>query len=332
MSPREAIFKDIAGFAGAVNATTTEELVEAGEHLASAVAKIGVDAVMTLLTKKVADEVSKSVDNKQSGNGANSPNNVDEANNANLTNSERANVEQPSNTSSRQVDERSSLNSLTGKMSSAAKTGVNPSDYSIKVGTVRMKEHPNYQNLISEVESKGYKIVEDGEARVSYVQVIDSQMEVIAVEKELHVLPDMRYIDLEHEVGHIRQLERFEGNLYTDRYKQNNNGKRKLFNQNAPHVLQEWQDHITEYHNRLDEFLRLHKRDTNPELLLEHAESISIWYEKQGKGTRWGKKKDRMKWTERHFPDLRQLSIDYNQAIQQLRKNLPDLFENIRLV
>ena len=58
-----AIFKDIAGFAGAINATTTEELVEAGEHLASAVAKIGVDAVITLLTKKVADEVGKSVDN-----------------------------------------------------------------------------------------------------------------------------------------------------------------------------------------------------------------------------------------------------------------------------
>ena len=52
-----AIFKDIAGFAGAVNATTPEELVEAGEHLASAVAKIGVDAVMTLLSKKVADRV-----------------------------------------------------------------------------------------------------------------------------------------------------------------------------------------------------------------------------------------------------------------------------------
>ena len=58
-----AIFKDIAGFAGAIDATTTEELVEAGEHLASAVAKIGVDAVMTLLTSKVADEIGKGIDN-----------------------------------------------------------------------------------------------------------------------------------------------------------------------------------------------------------------------------------------------------------------------------
>ena len=57
------IFKDIAGFANAINATTEEELEEAGKHLASAIAKIGVDAVMTLLTKKVADEIGKSIDN-----------------------------------------------------------------------------------------------------------------------------------------------------------------------------------------------------------------------------------------------------------------------------
>ena len=52
------IFKDIAGFAGAINATTEEELDQAGKNLAGAVAKIGVDVVMTLLTKKVADRVS----------------------------------------------------------------------------------------------------------------------------------------------------------------------------------------------------------------------------------------------------------------------------------
>jgi hypothetical protein len=57
------IFKDLAGFAGAINATTEEELDIAGEHLASAVAKIGVDALMTLLTSKVADEIGKGIDN-----------------------------------------------------------------------------------------------------------------------------------------------------------------------------------------------------------------------------------------------------------------------------
>jgi hypothetical protein len=56
------IFKDLAGFAGAMGATTEEELDIAGEHLASAIAKIGVDALMTLLTSKVADEIGKSID------------------------------------------------------------------------------------------------------------------------------------------------------------------------------------------------------------------------------------------------------------------------------
>ena len=51
-----AIFKDVAGFAGAINATTEEELDQAGEYLASAIAKISVDAMITLLTKKVADK------------------------------------------------------------------------------------------------------------------------------------------------------------------------------------------------------------------------------------------------------------------------------------
>jgi copper chaperone CopZ len=57
------IFNDLAGFAGAINATTEADLDIAGECLASAVAKIGVDAVMTLLTSKVADEIGKGIDN-----------------------------------------------------------------------------------------------------------------------------------------------------------------------------------------------------------------------------------------------------------------------------
>ena len=82
-----SIFKDIAGFANAINATTEEELEEAGEHLASAIAKIGVDAVMTLLTKKVADEVGKSIDNvnqvDEVRTHSDSAGNLDNANNSN---------------------------------------------------------------------------------------------------------------------------------------------------------------------------------------------------------------------------------------------------------
>ena len=44
-----SIFKDPAGFAGAINATIEKESDDAGKHLASAIAKVGVDAVMTPL-------------------------------------------------------------------------------------------------------------------------------------------------------------------------------------------------------------------------------------------------------------------------------------------
>ncbi|MGL6339547.1 MAG: hypothetical protein ACRC80_10445 [Waterburya sp.] len=216
------------------------------------------------------------------------------------------------------------------KMSSTAKAGTDPSDYSIKVGTVRMKEHPNYQNLISEVESKGYKIVEGREARVSYVEVINKQKEIITVEKELHVLSDMRYIDLEHEVGHIGQLERFDGNLYTDRYKQGNDGRRKLFNQNAPHVLQEWQDIVTEYHNRLDEFLRLYERDASPELLAEHSsmqtDGIDYWNRLYNdKIFNKGRGSQKTNWVKEHFPDLAELRQQYNKIIEALKQTYPDI-------
>ena len=58
-----SIFKDIAGFGNAINATTEEDIEKAGKHLADLVATISVDLLMTLLTSKVAEKISKGVDN-----------------------------------------------------------------------------------------------------------------------------------------------------------------------------------------------------------------------------------------------------------------------------
>ena len=58
-----AIFGDLAGFGGAVNANTEQDLDEAGEHLASLVAMVGVDAILTLLSGKIAQKIGKSLDN-----------------------------------------------------------------------------------------------------------------------------------------------------------------------------------------------------------------------------------------------------------------------------
>ena len=211
-------------------------------------------------------------------------------------------------------------------MKTGAKVGFDPSDYAIKVGTVRMKEHPYYQNLIDEILSKGFKIVENSEARVSYIEVINNQKEVIRVEKELHIIPDMRYIDLEHEFGHIRQLERFDGKLYTDRFLEKPNGHLKRFNDNADDILHGWRNIVTELHNRLQEFLRLDERDANLELLLEHSressEGITKWIKLFNKHTR---KKNRLEWSDQYFPDLIDLRKEYANAIDELIKIHPGI-------
>ena len=211
-------------------------------------------------------------------------------------------------------------------MKTGAKIGVAPSDYSIRVGTVRMEEHPDYQNLIDKIINQGFLIISDREAHVSYIEVINTQKEVIRVEKELHIIPDMRYIDLEHEFGHIRQLERFDGKLYTDRFMEKPNGNLKRFNDNADDILHSWRNIVTELHNRLQEFLRLDERDANPELLLEHSressEGITKWLKLFNKHTR---KKNRLVWIVQYFPDLIDLRKEYADSIDKLRKIYPGL-------
>ena len=91
-----AILTDLAGFAGAVNANTEEELDEAGQHLASLVAKIGVDALMTLLTGKIAQEIGKSVDNLNQVDEVHAHNDPD-VNAGNLDNAEGVNAGQVNN-------------------------------------------------------------------------------------------------------------------------------------------------------------------------------------------------------------------------------------------
>ena len=61
-----SIFKDLAGFGNAINATTQKDLDKAGKHLADLVATVSVDLLMTLLTSKVADKISSGI-NKTSG-------------------------------------------------------------------------------------------------------------------------------------------------------------------------------------------------------------------------------------------------------------------------
>ena len=127
----------------------------------------------------------------------------------------------------------------------------------------------------------------------------------------------MRYLDLEHEVGHIKQMERFGKNIpSTQRVTEQPNGNLKAAS-NQDGVLTTWQNTITEYHNRLDEFIRLHERGASPELLKEHATGVEEWYQAYWKkGLKQGHSKSQKQWAEKYFSDLIELQSRYLELVK----------------
>jgi hypothetical protein len=211
------------------------------------------------------------------------------------------------------------------KMAMGASPGKDPTPETIREGSVRMEQHPQYQETIRQVTEAAFEIKVTDDRNLVCVEVkevVDSNKadrKVIRVEKTLYVLRNMRYIDLEHEVGHIKQLqERFGGNMPTERVIERN-GREKKSNQRDG-VLTKWQDHIIEYHNRLVEFIRLYERGASREILIEHAQGVSIWsrfYKEQGldKGG-----SDSQLWVDKYFPDLRELVDQYRKLIETIKQ------------
>jgi len=93
-----------------------------------------------------------------------------------------------------------------------------------------------------------------------------------------------------------------------------------------PNILSQWQDTITEYHNRLDEFLRLYERNANPELLFEHTAGINKWYDDYRKLIKKGEAGKEVRWINQYFPDLKQLRANYGNAVSELKQTNPNLF------
>ena len=205
------------------------------------------------------------------------------------------------------------------KMATGAGTGKDPTPDTIREGSVRMKEHPHYQESIKQVKEAGFEIKFSEEARVEVKEVVDSDGNVIRVEKTLYVMPKMRYLDLEHELGHIKQLERFGENIPpTVRVMERPDGSFK----NAPNqsgVLTTWQNTITEYHNRLVEFIRLYERSASPEVLKEHAKGVEEWLQAyRKKGLKEGRSQTQKAWAEKYFPDTTQLQSRYFEITQTI--------------
>jgi hypothetical protein len=168
------------------------------------------------------------------------------------------------------------VSALAPKMRTGAEAGLPATPDSIRTGEVAMEQHPNYPALVQHLAQRGYPLVVQAEApHVFFKRVCDKQGTLVREEKYVSVVAGMRFLDLEHEVGHVEQLEdRFGGNLPISKFVQLR-PDREVLVKNAPDVLQGWQDAVTEYHNRLLEYQRLADRGANPSLLAKHLQGLN---------------------------------------------------------
>jgi hypothetical protein len=168
-----------------------------------------------------------------------------------------------------------------------------------------------------------------GAPYVEVIEVQDREGNLIRLEKVLALQKGMRYIDLEHELGHIEQLLRFgEPGMPTDRVTEYPNGRR-VESRNQEGVMREWQNSILEYHNRLNEFLRLYERGVDVSVLKEHAKGVETWRQRyssegqgglnRGRGGRANSKQRLMRaWGRKYFGDMRELITKYDAALDAI--------------
>jgi hypothetical protein len=160
-------------------------------------------------------------------------------------------------------------------MRTGAEAGLPATPDSIRTGEVAMEQHPDYPALVEHLAQQGYPLMVQAEAPHAFCKrVCDKQGSVMRKEKYVAVVAGMRFLDLEHEAGHVEQLEdRFGGNLPICRFVQLR-PDREVEVDTVPNVLKDWQDAVTEYHNRLVEHRRLASRGAGSELLAKHLTGL----------------------------------------------------------
>lgn len=206
---------------------------------------------------------------------------------------------------------------------SGAKRGAEPTPEKIREGSVRMEDHPQYQQTLTELAQKGFKTVQTtGDPHVEIRRVVDPQGNVIRTDLEVHVQEGMRFLDLEHEIGHVNQLTdpaRFPDGPLPTHIIVEQPGRSPKEARHQGGQMTNWQDTIIEYHNRLQEVVALSERGASPAILREHLEGVShhqkLYYEKGLKGGRSGSRRE---WADEHFWDIGDLASSVAKIKQRL--------------
>lgn len=199
-------------------------------------------------------------------------------------------------------------------LSTEAKVGDPAHSEAIRTGTVRGELHPDFPKLKAEAEGFGFKLERSDKAQAWIMEVVDESGNIIRTEKKLYYIDGMRYIDFEHELGHIRQMmERFQGKPPPlERMVQKADGTlRKAQGSELHGILTVDQNAVAELHNRLQEYVRLKERGAGPDLLREHETGVQAWYRKARSAGLISEKSSLTKWAQEHFPDLADLERKY---------------------
>jgi hypothetical protein len=136
---------------------------------------------------------------------------------------------------------------------------------------------------------------------------------MLEVKKTVSLRAGMRFLDLEHELGHVRQLtQRFGSKPPPTKRRTRKADGRETDHNNQTGILTTRQSVVLEYHNRLVEFLRLSDRGVDEALLREHARGVAEWRGLRRKKT--GRSKSIRQWEGDHFADLAELESRYRAA------------------
>lgn len=206
-----------------------------------------------------------------------------------------------------------------------AKVGHPPTPESIRQGTVWMEFHPDYSAAIQKTLDAEFEIQKSGFACVDWIEIYDQNHNFLRLEKNVHVLENMRFLDLEHELGHIDQLSRFEPHVPpTEKLVELPDGRRYKY-KIRDGILTVAQSTIVEYHNRLVEFIRLYERGVDVALLKEHASGVDFWHRKaRKKGLKGERSPSKQAWADKYFGDIEELSKQYETMIQMMNRMAND--------
>ncbi|MBC8756670.1 hypothetical protein H2O64_18500 [Kordia sp. YSTF-M3] len=199
-------------------------------------------------------------------------------------------------------------------VNTAAKIGEEATEESIKWGTVKMKLHPRYEQILSFLKENKIRIIElDTDTflkvgagyRVRYVFGPKGK-KFLRIEKEIEWHPEMRFLDLEHEIDHVLQFEKNLNNKSVTVVSKEVNGKTIDISLNKQILLGRLSDRkmiFLEAEVRIREVERLKTSNVPQNILKEHEDALNnFWLPKTKKAIVDNKKL--LIWVKEKFPDF----------------------------